>query len=171
MPRHRLLHSVLRAPNALYRHGLGWVLGHRFLQLTHVGRTTGREYQTVVEVVHHDKLTGAATVMSGLGPKADWFRNLQHSPARSVTIGRSTFVPCQRVLDPDEAADVLADYERRNRLVAPIVRFVLGKLVGWRYDGSPAARRRLTEQLPMVELRPGDGDVTGPALPVPRLEP
>jgi deazaflavin-dependent oxidoreductase (nitroreductase family) len=154
-----LLRAVLRAPDVLYRHGLGWVLGHRFLELTHVGRASGRTYRTVVEVLRYDAATGAATVMAGFGPTSDWFRNLEHAPARSVTIGRSTFVPCHRVLDAEEAAAVLADYERRNRLVAPLVRAVLGKLVGWRYDGSPGARRRLVEQLPLVELRPATGPV------------
>jgi hypothetical protein len=31
---------------------------------------------------------------------------------------------------------------------------MLGRLVGWRYDGSPAARRRVVEQLPMVAFTP-----------------
>ena len=40
------------------------------------------------------------------------------------------------------ASLMLADYERRNRWVAPLVRRVLSWLVGWRYDGSDGARRR-----------------------------
>ena len=45
-----------------------------------------------------------------------------------------------RVLGPREAVAVLADYERRNRWVAPLVGRVLSWLVGWRYGGgSPAS--------------------------------
>jgi hypothetical protein len=49
---------------------------------------------------------------------------------------------------------VLADYERRNRWIAPLVRWVLSRLVGWRYDGSDDAHRRLAGQLPLVAFQP-----------------
>ena len=49
---------------------------------------------------------------------------------------------------------MLAGYERRNRWVAPVVRAVLSRLVGWHYDGSESARRRLVGELPMVAFRP-----------------
>jgi hypothetical protein len=71
-----------------------------------------------------------------------------------VAIGRRRFRPAHRVLDPEEAATVLADYERRNRWITPIVRRVLSWLVGWTYDGTDDARRRLVEQLPVVALWP-----------------
>lgn len=93
--------------------------------------------------------------MSGLGPEADWFRNIQAAPAVEVTIGRHRFRPAQRILDEDEARAVLADYERRNRLVRPLVRALLSRLVGQRYDGSEASRHLLVTRLPFVAFRPG----------------
>lgn len=33
------------------------------------------------------------------------------------------------------------------------MRLVLSKLVGWRYDGSEDARRRLVEELPVIAFR------------------
>jgi hypothetical protein len=54
----------------------------------------------------------------------------------------------------DEAEEVYAAYERRNWVVAPGVRWTLTALLGWRYDGSPQARRRMVEELPMVALSP-----------------
>jgi hypothetical protein len=51
----------------------------------------------------------------------------------------------------------MAGYEQRNRLAAPLVRMVLSRLVGWRYDGSDAARHRLVRELPLVAFRPADG--------------
>jgi hypothetical protein len=59
-----------------------------------------------------------------------------------------------RQLDADEAVRAVAAYERRNRIVAPILRAVLSKTAGFRYDGSESARRRLVEELPLVALRP-----------------
>ena len=41
--------------------------------------------------------------------------------------------------------------------MAPIVRRVLSRLLGWRYDGSEDARRRLVCQLPLVAFRPAAG--------------
>jgi hypothetical protein len=49
---------------------------------------------------------------------------------------------------------VFAAYERRNRLVSPVVRLVLSRLLGWRYDGTDSARRKAAEQLPSVAFRP-----------------
>jgi hypothetical protein len=60
------------------------------------------------------------------------------------------------VLDPDEASEVLADYERRNRFAAPVVRTVLSRLLGWRYRGSDADRVRAVLQLPLVAFTPDD---------------
>lgn len=59
-----------------------------------------------------------------------------------------------RELAVQEASDALADYERRNRWLMPIVRWVLSRLVGWRYDGSVDARLRLVGELPVMGLRP-----------------
>ncbi len=52
------LRAVFAAPNALYRHGMGRVLGRRFLQLTHVGRKSGAEHTVVLEVLRYNRDTG-----------------------------------------------------------------------------------------------------------------
>ncbi|WP_197415207.1 nitroreductase family deazaflavin-dependent oxidoreductase [Mycobacterium sp. M26] len=146
-----------RTPVRLYDHGLGWLLGRRFLCLTHRGRTSGKQYRAVLEVLAIDG--DEIVVIAGLGPTTDWFRNLHAgSPAR-IEIGRAAFAAEHRVLGPDEAAAVIADYERRHRWVRPVVRRVLTALVGWHYDGSPAARDRLVRQLPLVAFRPTISDV------------
>lgn len=142
-------------PRHLYSHGWGWVLGHRFLQLTHSGRRSGRTYSTILEVVHFDPETREATVMSGYGPRADWLRNVQANGRAEVTIGRSSFAATHRMVPVEEAMSLFAAYERRNRLAVPVVRLVLSRLLGWRYDGSDSARRKAAEQLPSVAFRPG----------------
>ena len=60
------------------------------------------------------------------------------------------FAPGVRPLELPEAAAVFEDYERRNRLAAPLIRRVLSRMAGFRYDGSPQARLRLVEALPLV---------------------
>ena len=149
--------QLLRAPARLYDWHLGWLLGRRFLRLTHVGRRSGRRYQTVLEVVGENPGTGELIVVAGFGRSAEWFRNLQANEAWEVKVGVKRFVPIHRVLGEAEADAVLVAYERRNRLVAPLIRAVLSRLIGWRYDGSESARRALVRELPMVGLRPRPG--------------
>ena len=151
-----VLRRVLKAPAGLYRLRLGWLLGSRFLLLTHVGRRSGREYRTVVEVVGRLPASDEYVAMAGFGHSADWLQNLRAGGGREVVVGRRRFRPAVRELDVDVGARVLAGYERRNRLVAPVVRRVLSRLVGWRYTGTDDQRRRLVAERPLVALRPAD---------------
>jgi deazaflavin-dependent oxidoreductase (nitroreductase family) len=148
-----MLGSVLRAPARLYDWNLGWMLGRRFLCLTHVGRRTGRQYRTMLEVVGENRDRHEVIVVAGLGRSAQWYRNLLEREAIEVAIGRERFAPCCRELDPPDAAAVLAQYEQRNRYIAPVIRRVLSWLVGWSYNGTHTQRLQLVGELPMVALR------------------
>jgi hypothetical protein len=46
-PSHGLLRFDLLLPLGLYHLNLCWLLGNRFLMLTHIGRKTGAPHQTV----------------------------------------------------------------------------------------------------------------------------
>lgn len=145
---------ALRAPAVLYDWKLGWLLGRRFLRLTHRGRRSGRCYQMMLEVIGSDRARREVFVMAGLGRRAQWYRNVIAGGAVEVAIGSERFRPEFRVLEPSEAAAVVADYERRNRMLAPVVRAVLSRLVGWRYDGGQLGRERLVSELPILAFRP-----------------
>ncbi|MGE3664745.1 MAG: nitroreductase family deazaflavin-dependent oxidoreductase [Pseudonocardia sp.] len=147
------LRVAFRIPDTLYARGLGFLLGSRFLRLRHVGRRSGHPYTTVLEVLGRNRDAGLYVVVSGFGERSDWLRNLEAGGPAEVTCGRSTFPVEHRRLTEDEAVVVLERYERRNRLIVPLVRRALSWLVGWRYDGSAAARRDLVHQLPVVLLR------------------
>jgi len=155
-PPRGLLGRLLSLPRFLYRLRLGFLLGHRFLVLVHEGRRTGRRHETPLEVVRYDPPTREAVVAAGWGRKTQWLHNVEAGLAREVWIGRDRYVPTHRVLDRDEAAAVLDQYERRSGLPKALVRAVLSRLLGWRYDGSPEARRRAVEQLPLLGFRPAD---------------
>jgi len=144
------LRRVLRAPVRLYDLGLGRLFGHRFLLLTHRGRRSGRLFRTMLEVVQWEPDRREAIVMSGFGPRSNWFLNVRAGGAEEINLAAQRFRPKVRYLEADEAVEVLAGYERRNRILAPVVRRVLGRLAGFHYDGSAPARRRLVEELPLV---------------------
>ena len=148
------LRTLFRAPNRVYDAGLGRLLGGRFIRLTHTGRRSGLERHTVLEVVDHDRETGAVTVVSGFGPRADWYRNVLAGGPVAVDLGRGPRRARHEVVDPTEAEVVLRGYEERNRIATPVLRRALSAMVGWRYTGAPAQRRRLVEQLPMVRFTP-----------------
>lgn len=146
--------ALSRALLGLYGRSLGWMLGSRFLRLTHRGRRSGKRYHTVLEVIGKNDPCDEVMVIAGNGPSSDWFRNIEEGGAEEIVVGRHQFIPEQRILQQDEAMAVLEDYERRNRFAAPVVRRLISKLVGWRYDGSDSARARLVRQLPIVAFRP-----------------
>ena len=79
-PPRGLLRLAARTPIWLYRLRLGWLLGGRFLMLTHIGRKTGRPRQVVLEVVRHDRDSNSFIVASGWGEQSNWFQNVQKTP-------------------------------------------------------------------------------------------
>ena len=93
-------------------------------------------------------------MISAFGHNANWLRNIAANPNPEVVIGSRHFIAAYRFLDQDEAARVLAGYERRNRFAVPIIRAVLSRLLGWHYDGSDEHRLRVAAQLPFVAFGP-----------------
>ncbi len=148
------LRWLFRAPVYLYRWRCGWLLGHRFLLLVHIGRHTGLRHETVLEVVEYRRERCEAVVISGFGPTADWLRNIGATPSLEVVIGSRRFAASYRILGPEEAVTVIESYERRHPLTAPIIRAVLSRLVGWSYAGNPGDRRKVAAQLPFIAFRP-----------------
>lgn len=107
----------------------------------------------MLEVIGENSDRGEVLVLAGMGESAQWLRNVQAGNAVEVAIGRLRFRPRHRVLEPPEASAALANYEHHHRRLAPIIRRVLSRLVGWHYDGSECARLRLVSQLPVVAFR------------------
>jgi deazaflavin-dependent oxidoreductase (nitroreductase family) len=140
----------LRLPIYLYRLELGWLFGHRFLMLTHRGRKTGLLRQTVVEVIHYDPGTQESIVLSALGARADWYRNVQAGPPLEVQTGRHRYVPEYRVLSTDQAHEVWTAFERSHPWEARIA----NHLFGWTYDQTEAGRKELAGAILLVAFRP-----------------
>ncbi len=149
-----LLRRLFRAPVALYRWHLGWLLDHRFVLLVHRGRRTGTAHCSVLEVVHFNRTTDEVIVMSGFGPHADWYRNVVADPDVEIEIGRRRFPARARKVGDDEAVAVLGAYERRYPYASGILRRVISRLVGWRYTGSDADRLAVVRELPMISFTP-----------------
>lgn len=145
---------LLHFPVHLFHARLGFLVGHRFLMLVHTGRTSGRLFETPLEVVHFDPGSHEAIVMAGWGAQTQWLRNVEAGLAKEIWIGTSRYVPVVRRLGLDEAQEVFEHYEHHSGLPRPLVRSVLSRLLGWRYDGTDEGRRRVVDQLPLIGFRP-----------------
>ena len=104
----------LRMPIFLYHVHMGWLLGDRFLKITHIGRKSGLSREVVLEVVHHDVETGAYFVAAGWRGKADWFKNIQSNPEVQVMVGTRIFKAEASVVQLAEAASTFYLYARRH---------------------------------------------------------
>ena len=133
--------AVVRAPITLYRHGLGWLLAGRVLMLEHTGRRSGQPRYVCLEVVDRPAVD-RVVVVSGFGERAQWYQNLQASPACFVSVGRRERVPASaRFMTAAEAATALDHYQRAHPGAWKRLSQAIEKAAG-----------RPADQLPMVEL-------------------
>ncbi len=151
----RWLKLAFKLPVYLYRLRLGWLLGHQALLLTHRGRKSGRVYRTVLGVVRYDPLTRGCIVVSGYGPDADWYQNLQAHPALEIEIGRERYVPRQRFLPDGETVAELVEYERRQpRWINRINHSLSGQMLDLSYEPTEEGVREFASQIRMVAFEP-----------------
>ena len=101
-------------PVWLYRLRLGFLLGNRFLLLTHIGRKSGLPRQTVLEVLRYDSATNVCVIASGWGETSDWLRNIRKTPEVRITIGLRQFAAKAVRLSLEEAQQELLDFARRH---------------------------------------------------------
>ena len=143
---------AFRLPIYLYRLNLGWLLGHRGLLLVHQGRRSSLLRETVLEVVLYDPATRKSVVLSAWGEKADWYRNIQATPALEVRTGGQRYVPEQRFLAPEENHAVLADFGWRH----PLAFRIFARAFGYPLGGTEAMRREFAASLRLVAFWPSD---------------
>lgn len=144
------LRWLLRAPITLYRARMGWILGSRFLMLTHTGRRSGAPRRTVVEVVDHDEATDTYFIASGWGEQSDWLQNITKTPHVSVSVGRRKFETDAVRLPVADAVRALETYAKRH----PKAFAQLGKMmIGRPLAATPDDCRVLADRVPLVALR------------------
>ncbi len=150
-PERGILRRLLRLPLWIYRARLGWLLGGRILVLTHTGRTSGRRYQTPLEVVGHDRTDGAYIVAAGWGEQAGWYRNVRRTPEAEIAVGRRRLAVRAARLPVEEAERTLREYARLH----PRTFHVLANLMLERRERRSGTNvHLLARTIPLVALRP-----------------
>ena len=74
----------------LYRLGLGWLLGHRFLLLTHRDCWSRQRREIVLGVVDAEPRAGVF-VVAAAGDCVDWLFDVKRDPRVHVAIGADSF--------------------------------------------------------------------------------
>ena len=123
----RLALAVFRMPLRADRTTPGGCSGRTFLEFVHVGRTSGRQYETVAMVLHYQPATREAVICAAWGPDTDWVRNLRAAAATRVRLGRDSFTPQHRFLTEDESFVVAEAFRRAH----PWRLRLLSSLLGW----------------------------------------
>jgi deazaflavin-dependent oxidoreductase (nitroreductase family) len=132
----------------LYSVGLGFLVGRIVLLLTTKGRRTGLPRTTPLQYEEHD---GKIYVMSAMGPRSDWYRNILVDPRVDVRMGTRRFEGfSEATTDPVKIANLLElRLKKRPWMVGRILEA----------DGLPRSpsREELEEYsagLAMVEIKP-----------------
>lgn len=150
-PPGKVLRFGLRLPFWLYRLRLGWLLGNRFLMLTHKGRKGGFLHETVIEVARYDKETDTYYVVSGRGMKSDSYQNVQFFPAVTVDVGRRRFQAPVELILLAESIEIIEGYAHEHPLAFSELNLLF---LGEHMQPGKDAARRLAEKMPIVSMHP-----------------
>jgi deazaflavin-dependent oxidoreductase (nitroreductase family) len=144
-----LMIPIFKLPVLLYRLRLGWLLGKRFMQITHVGRHSGKVRRTILAVLRFDEKTREIYAVSAW-KGSDWYYNIQAAPALQVETGSVRYVPVQRSLSPEEITTAFLEYRKKH----PIFSRMICRIPGWKWDSTYEEFLELARTLHGVALTP-----------------
>jgi deazaflavin-dependent oxidoreductase (nitroreductase family) len=144
----RLALALMHMPLRAYAHEQGHLLGHTFLQFTHVGRKSGKEYRSVAMALDYHDGTHEAVICAAWD--TDWYRNLQAHPATNVKIDRLSFTPVQRFVNDDEALKVLLKFRDAHRHRVRL----MSRILGWGNLNDDTTVREFISTHPFIAFRP-----------------
>ena len=104
-------------------------------------------------MILYNPATGESIVLSAWGEKADWYRNMEATPALEARSASECCVSEERLLVPEENHAVLAGYRRRHPLAFRV--FVKAFGFGYPLKGSEDERPKYAESLRVVAIRSG----------------
>jgi deazaflavin-dependent oxidoreductase (nitroreductase family) len=137
-----LLKLFFRIPVYFYHIGLGWLFGERFVLINHIGRKSGKPYQTVVEVVEREKESGNIIVVAGYGEQTQWYKNLRQLPETTIQLGNRRLSVHIVLLRPEDGEDIIARYMARyGKLTTQLF-----SMIGYEWDGTEIDARRIARE-------------------------
>jgi len=146
-----------RMPILFYKLGLSWMLGSRFLLLTHTGRKTGKIRQNVLEIIHHSPENHSYFVVSGFGTRSHWYQNIKQTPRVTIQVGSNCLAADAQRVEPDEAENIILAYTQNN---PQSIRW-LAKLLNYDIVHTAEGYRAFGREIPLIRLTPRRLDSNG----------
>ena len=140
---------IFKLPILVYQLRLGWLLGNRFMQITHIGRRSGKIRKTILAVLRFDEQTQEILAVSAW-KASDWYYNIQAAPALQVETGSIRYVPTQRTLSAEEITTAFMEYRQQH----PIFSRMVCRIPGWKWNSSYEEFLELAQTLRGVAFKP-----------------
>ncbi|WTF35033.1 nitroreductase/quinone reductase family protein [Streptomyces cyaneofuscatus] len=137
---------LARLSVALYRVGLGPLLGRHLLLLHHTDRISGDLHHTLLEVAAYDAKRGHWILVSS--PGAAWYRDLQAAPMTTIQVRNHHYAVTARFPSADEDAESARRYAAG--LSRPARRLCIA--MGIVENGGTQAHRRSGHRLALLRL-------------------
>jgi deazaflavin-dependent oxidoreductase (nitroreductase family) len=154
----RLLGRAMRAPVALDRPGLRWLLNLTspapIVVLVHRGRRSGKLYRTPVEAIVTDPERREFVVSPMWGEDSDWYRNVVAGGLVEVRVQGERRQYEWRRLNEADSLEAVSAYRRRHPVYARVILRILVWIHGLTGDPIEAVARAL----PALSLRPAASD-------------
>lgn len=145
-----ILKLFFKAPVYLYRWGLGFLLGKRFIYFTHIGHKSGKTRDSVIEVIYRDKEADLYYAVAAYGSKAHWLQNIRKNGQVQAQTGTRKFSATAAELNQADGFRMLSQYaEKHPRLFKELM-----KLVGYQIEGTPKEIEALAQLMPVVIFTP-----------------
>jgi deazaflavin-dependent oxidoreductase (nitroreductase family) len=101
------------------------------MQITHVGRRSGKMHRTILAVLRFDDQTQEIYAVSAW-KGSDWYYNIQASPALLVETGFIRYIPLQRTLSPEEITTSFIEFRKKY----PFFSQMVCRIPGWKSDST-----------------------------------
>ena len=139
-----------RMPILIYKLGLGWIMGSKFLLLSHTGRKTGETRQTVLEIIHYSPENHSYYVVSGFGTRSHWYQNIKQNPRVTIQVGSHRMQAVAQRLEPDEAENIFLAYTQKY----PQSIRLLAKIMNYNIVHTPEGYQAFGREIPLIHLTP-----------------
>ncbi|MBI5352080.1 MAG: hypothetical protein HZB50_05535 [Chloroflexi bacterium] len=149
-----LLKFFFKFPVLLHKIGLGgWerLIGAQWMRITHIGRKSGKRYDSMVDVMDYDKATDTYYIEAAYGARADWYKNIRDSVFQAQ-VGHRKFKARAGALTTEGAGDMLVKFFRNK---PAYTRSVLA-MVGLKFKDE-AELRELGKNLTLLAVKPEKG--------------
>lgn len=141
-----------KVPVFLHKMGLGgWerLLGAKWMLITHIGRKSGKRYDSMVDVMDYDKANDTFYIEAAYGARADWYKNIQANPVFEAEVGRRKFKARAGALTTEGTGEMLVQFYRSK----PAYTRSVMAMAGMKFKDE-AELRELGNNLTLLAVKP-----------------